>query len=407
MPADNITNESTNGLYRVEHASIIPSRVYSINELPSLSEFQSLCSKTLNPDIYPLAHDVKSNIPIYDLSLFGLTEIDTTSRLQDEWHHILLSGPGVFVLRNLMPHSIITSTNAAFGPIIKSEASSGAHKKGDHFSGGTNTRIWNSFSKHCLSDASSFLQYYSSPWLSLICAAWLGPGYRITAQANIVRPGGSAQISHRDYHLGFQTADMCAQFPAATHHATQLLTLQGAVAHSDMPLESGPTRFLPFSQLFPQGYLAYRRKDFDDFFREHYVALALSAGDAVFFNPGLHHAAGANVTANLVRSANLLQVSSAFGKPMEQIDTLQLIESTWDGLRSEYDRNGMSAEVKAFVAAVAEGYQFPTNLDRWAPRVDGMAPESEQELLIRGLESGWTNEEVMKELRILRADSRP
>lgn len=407
MPADNINTEFTNGLDRFDHTSTIPSRVYNINETPSLSEFQSLCSKTVNPDTYLLAHDVESNIPIYDLSRFRLSEIDTISRLQDEWHHILLSGPGVFVLRNLMPHPIITSTNAAYDSIIKSEASSGVHKKGDHFSGGTNTRIWNSFSKHCLSDACSFLQYYSSPWLSLVCDAWLGPSYRITAQANIVRPGGSAQISHRDYHLGFQTADMCAQFPAATHHASQLLTLQGAVAHSDMPLESGSTRFLPFSQLFPQGFLAYRRKEFDDFFSEHFVALALSAGDAVFFNPGLHHAAGANVTANLARSANLLQVSSAFGKPMEQIDTLPLIERTWDGLRSEHDRNGMSAEVKAFVTAIAEGYPFPTNLDRRAPRVDGMAPESEQELLIRGLESRWTNKEVMKELRTLRENSRP
>jgi len=39
--------------------------------------------------------------------------------------------------------------------------------------------------------------------------------------------------------------------------------------------------------------------------------------------------------------------------------------------------------------------------------MDGMAPESEQELLVRGLESGWTNEEVIRELRILREDSKP
>ena len=398
---------SINGVHRVKQTSTIPSRLYSIDNTPSLSEFKLICSKTLNIDTYPLAHAVQCNIPIYDLSRFSLSDIDTIKTLQDEWYHILLSSPGVFVLKNLMPCSIITSTNAAFDPTIKSEASSGAHRKGNHFSGGTNTRIWNSFSKHCLSDPSSFQQYYSSPWLSLVSAAWLGPGHRITAQANIVRSGGSAQISHRDYHLGFQTAATCAQFPAATHHATQLLTLQGAIAHSDMPPASGPTRFLPFSQAFAQGYVAYRRADFDAFFRVHHVALPLAAGDAVFFNPGLHHAAGANAIADVDRAANLLQVSSALGKPMECVDSLPLVERTWDGLRGEYERDGLSAEVKAFVAAVADGYPFPTNLDRRAPRMDGMAPESEQELLVRGLESGWTNEEVIRELRILREDSKP
>ena len=392
--------------HRVKQTSTIPSRLYSIDDTPSLSEFKSICSKTLNTDMYPLAHAFQSNIPIYDLSSFSLSDIDTIGALQDEWYHILLSGPGVFVLKNLMPRTIIASTNAAFDSIIKSEASPGAFRKGDHFSGGTNTRIWNSFSKHCLADPSSFQQYYSSPWLSLVSSAWLGPGYRITAQANIVRPGGSAQISHRDYHLGFQSAATCAQFPAATHHATQLLTLQGAIAHSAMPAESGPTRFLPHSQAFAPGYVAWRRADFDAFFAAHHVALPLAAGDAVFFNPGLHHAAGANATAGLDRAANLLQVSSAFGKPMEHVDSLPLVERTWDGLRREYERDGLSAEVKAFVAAVADGYPFPTNLDRRAPRVDGMAPESEQELLIRGLESGWTNEQVLRELRILREDSK-
>jgi ectoine hydroxylase-related dioxygenase (phytanoyl-CoA dioxygenase family) len=29
--------------------------------------------------------------------------------------------------------------------------------------------------------------------------AWLGPGYRVTAQTNIVKPGGRAQQPHRDY----------------------------------------------------------------------------------------------------------------------------------------------------------------------------------------------------------------
>lgn len=34
---------------------------------------------------------------------------------------------------------------------------------------------------------------------ALACEAWLGPGYQITAQTNIVKPGGKAQQPHRDF----------------------------------------------------------------------------------------------------------------------------------------------------------------------------------------------------------------
>src|SRR5277367_1514168 len=49
--------------------------------------------------------------------------------------------------------------------IIASEKASST-SKGDHFaSTGSNDRIWNSFSKHGLADPSSFISYYSNPWL--------------------------------------------------------------------------------------------------------------------------------------------------------------------------------------------------------------------------------------------------
>ncbi|MHA6795614.1 hypothetical protein ACVGVM_19150 [Pseudonocardia bannensis] len=60
----------------------------------------------------------------------------------------------------------------------------------------------------------------------------------------------------------------------------------------------------------------------------HHVQLPLSCGDAVFFNPALIHAAG------------------------------------------------------------AEGYPFPTNLDR-DPPVDGLAPQSRADLVLRALDEGW------------------
>ncbi|KAF3034518.1 hypothetical protein E8E12_005970 [Didymella heteroderae] len=301
---------------------------------------------------------------------------------------------------------LIDKVNDVYSSIIKQEEQK-LGKKGDHFAtSGSNSRIWNSFSKHCLADPSTFLEYYSNPWLPLISSAWLGPHHRLTAQVNIVRPGGAAQISHRDYHIGFQSADSCEKFPRALQIASQFLTLQGAVAHSNMPLESGPTRLLPFSQKFEEGYMAYRLKEFQDYFLENYVSVPLEKGDGLFFNPALFHAAGCNTSTNVQRSANLLQISSAFGKPMEAIDSLPLVERTWGALVARFKKEDMSEEVKAFVNNIAEGYPFPTNLDRRVPETAGMAPDSEQDLLKRGLREGWDKDRVLTELKQLRDDSK-
>lgn len=388
------------------HTFPIEPRVFSTDNPPSLDDFRKLTAEFM-PLQYPLASDITNNIPIYRLSDFSDYTAHQLSALQDEWYHILLHGPGVFATKSMYTDlDLIDKVNDVYSTIITQEAQQSG-KKGDHFAtSGSNSRIWNSFSKHCLEDPSTFIDYYSNPWLPLISSAWLGPHHRLTAQVNIVRPGGAAQISHRDYHIGFQSAESCGKFPKALQVASQFLTLQGAVAHSDMPLESGPTRLLPFSQRFEEGYMAYGLKEFQDYFLEKYVSVPLEKGDGLFFNPALFHAAGSNTSADVQRSANLLQISSAFGKPMEMIDSLPLVERTWYALQEKYEKVSLSEEVKAFVSNVAEGYPFPTNLDRRVPETAGMAPHSEQDLLMKGLREGWDKDRVLVELKKMRNDSR-
>lgn len=410
------------------HTSI-PPRSYR-PEILQLDEFKQICSRTIDATTYPLACAVEHNVPIYDLGALDKQPItaELISRLQDEWHHILHTGPGVFVLRDMYAPAryggILSATNDAFDRIIAKERASNT-SAGDHFAAaGSNDRIWNAFGKHGLEDSASFIDYYANPWLAAVCDAWLGPGYRVTAQVNAVHPGGAAQDSHRDYHLGFQETDTCIRYPAPTQLTSQFLTLQGAVAHTEMPPDSGPTRFLPFSQTYAPGYLAWRRPDFRAFFQENYVALPLRLGDGVFFNPALFHAAGANVmdptNGGFRRVANLVQVSSAFGKPMEMVDSLPLVDRCWDLLVKRYQAAGKqmadrdldpekselpAREIRAFVQAVAEGYPFPTNLDRRPPAPNGMAPESEQDIVVRGLEGGWSRAEVVATLEQMRRDS--
>ncbi|KAK8213351.1 hypothetical protein M8818_002650 [Zalaria obscura] len=381
-------------------------RLFSTREPPSLSTLKALTSQKTSGSSYPLANRIEKNIPVYDCSALDLSSEASISAIQDEWYHVLLHGPGVLVLKNMYTsHAVLNSANAAFDSIIAAEkAANGV--KGDHFSAGlTNSRIWNSFSKHCLQDPESFFEYYSNPIMALICAAYLGPAYRITAQVNIVRPGGSPQTCHRDYHLGFQTAEDAARWPRAMHLASQLLTLQGAVAQTDMPLESGPTRLLPYSQQMEDGYLAYRLPEFSEYFEKSWVSLPLMKGDGLFFNPALMHAAGANESSDVHRSANLMQVSSAFGKPMETVDAIPLVERCWPLLHDKFKSEGFSRGVQDFISAVAEGYPFPTNLDRRPPAPGGMAPESEQDFLRRALSEGLSKEDVVHSLKTIRIDS--
>ena len=382
-------------------------RLYSSTQVPSMDAFASICKQTATKEQYPLASSIDSNVPIYELPPYASLTQQQRHALQDEWYAILLNGPGVFVTKNLYrDHVILDKATSAFHEIIANEKET-MTSHGDHFAGaGKNDRIWNAFSKHCLADPASFAKYYSNPYLGMISESWLGPGYRITAQVNNVRPGADAQVSHRDYHLGFMSAETCSRYPRAMQVASQCLTLQGAVAHVDVPVASGPTRLLPFSQTFAPGFMAYRLPEFNTYFLENYVALPLQKGDGIFLNPALFHAAGSNQSADIQRLVNLLQVSSAFGKPMESVDALPLVERCWDELLRMHQSGTMSDEVEALVAAVGEGYPFPTNLDRNPPKSDSMAPESEQEVLNKALMEGKRTEEVVQALRLYRGTTR-
>ncbi len=211
--------------------------------------------------------------------------------------------------------------------------------------------------------------------------AWLGPGHQVTSQPNIVHPGGRAQVGHRDYHLGFLAPAVIEQYPAHVHRLSPVLTLQGAVAHTVMPVESGPTLYLPHSQRYGPGYLATNRPEFRAYFDEHHVRLPLDKGDAAFFNPAVIHGAGSNHSADIHRMANLLQVSSAFGRAMDSVDRVRLCAAVYPALR-------VHPAPEHAIAAAAEGYAFPTNLDRDQP-VDGLAPSSQADLVRRALQEGW------------------
>jgi ectoine hydroxylase-related dioxygenase (phytanoyl-CoA dioxygenase family) len=147
-----------------------------------------------------------------------------------------------------------------------------------------------------------------------------------------------------------------------------------------MPVETGPTLYLPHSQKYSHGYLAYWLPEFQEYFVDHHVQLPLRTGDAVFFNPALFHAAGTNRSTEVRRMANLLQVSSAFGRAMETVDRERLVTAVYPTLLARAADGWSEDALHRVVATSADGYAFPTNLDRDQP-VDGMAPPTQADLV--------------------------
>lgn len=357
--------------------------VFVTEQAVRLADFSELCAQQVNPEDYPLCAQVLNNVPIYQAQTLRNAERLT---VMNELHRLFRDGPGVMVVRSAYEDlEVVDRHSQVFEAIFANEAVQGA--AADHFAkAGSNGRIWNSLQKAALESPASFVEYYANPLLGLIAEAWLGPSYQVTAQVNVVHPGGQAQQPHRDYHLGFQTNDVVERFPLPLHLLSQYLTLQGAVAHSDMPLETGPTQLLPFSQQYALGYLAWRRPEFIDYFQQHAVQLPLNKGDLLFFNPALFHAAGTNRTPDRQRMANLLQISSAFGKPMEALDRDRMMLAVYPAL---LDNTALDAQaVHAVIACTADGYSFPTNLDT-DPPLKGLAPQTGQQLMQQALDERW------------------
>ena len=365
-----------------------------------LADLVELVETTTELGDFPRASRVEQNVLVYDGERLRGEVADPGGRrrVRDEWVRALRDGPGIVVLAGAFGDlAVVEAATAEFEAIIAAQHAAGG-AAGDHFAAaGQNDRIWNALEKLARRAPRVFAAYYANDLLAAVCEAWLGPGYQVTSQVNVVNPGGAAQQPHRDYHLGFMSDEQAARYPAHVHMLSPALTLQGAVAHTDMPVPAGPTMYLPHSQKYLPGYLAFRRPEFAEYFAAHHVQLPLRRGDAVFFNPALLHGAGANHTGDVYRMANLLQVSSAFGRAMEAVDRTAMSLALFPVLRDSYDAGAAPSFIANVIAACAEGYSFPTNLDRDQP-VDGLAPPTQAQILTRAVTEGWPAARLETEL---------
>jgi ectoine hydroxylase-related dioxygenase (phytanoyl-CoA dioxygenase family) len=373
-----------------------------------IDDFAALVDQQTQEGDYPHADAVDRNVLVYGAKLRAAVSTATgRAAVQAELMRALTDGPGIVVFKQAFEDvSVVDRATDAFLAQIAAEKAAGV-AGGDHFAKpGANDRVWGALDKLAVTEPVVFADYYANDIIALISESWLGPGYQITSQVNVVNPGGQAQTGHRDYHLGFMDAATAARFPAQVHRLSPTLTLQGAVAHCDMPVETGPTLYLPYSHQYEPGYLAFHLPEFTEYFGRHYTQLPLEKGDAAFFNPALFHGAGTNVSTDVRRMANLLQVSSPFGRAMEAVDRVSMCRAVFPVLQQLQAAGTSQHDLDNIIAATAEGYAFPTNLDRDQP-VAGTASQTQADLVRQAVAEGWSQEQFETALDAQAARTRP
>ena len=183
------------------------------------------------------------------------------------------------------------------------------------------------------------------------------------------------------------------------HALSPVLTLQGAVAHCDMPVESGPTLYLPHSQKYPHGYLAYWLPEFQEYFVGQPRAAAAGQGRrGRSSTPRCSTRAGSNHTNDVRRMANLLQVSSAFGRAMETVDRRRVVEAVYPALLAR-KAAGMPPARRRLTSSPPRPRGTPSRPTSTATsRSNGMSPETQADLVRRALGEAVTPEELAQRL---------
>ena len=372
---------------------------YSLGDC-RVADFATIVEQPVDLGDFPLADRIDQGVVVYDSRSLRSRISEAPGRLevQAEFVRVLREGPGVLVLSGAFDKdSVLDAATDIFRGIIEAEKAAGT-AAGDHFATpGANDRVWNALEKFAVADPDAFLRYYANDMLALICEAWLGPRYQVTSQLNQVNPGGKAQSPHRDYHLGFQTMESAQAFPRHIHRMSAMLTLQGAVAHVDMPMETGPTFLIPHSQKYGPGYIASHLPEFQEYSNERAVQVPLGRGDAIFFNPALFHGAGENVSDHVRRLGNLLQISSAFGRAMESIDRARMIRAIYPSLVKWKASGASEADLRNAIAASADGYAFPSDLDSHPPS-GSEPPLAQSDLVATALSEEWPTSRLATEL---------
>ena len=287
-----------------------------------LEDFRALIEQATDLTAFPTAGAVESKILIYEAThLREATEKETGRQaVQAELARALLDGPGVILVRNAFDPSVVDRATTVFATLIDEEIAAGK-SGGDHFAKpGTNARLWDSLSKLAARDPDVFVDYFSNDVLALVSLAWLGPGYQVTSQVNLVNPGGVAQAVHRDYHLGFMSNERAASFPAHVHRLSPCSPCRVRSPVLTCRLRAGRRSMCPIRRnTFPVTWPGACRNS-GSTVRSTTFSCRSAKAMPPFSTPPFSTPPATTALEDIHRMANLLQISSSFGRAMETID---------------------------------------------------------------------------------------
>ena len=171
-----------------------------------------------------------------------------------EWASVMRDGPGIVVLRGAFAD--LAPVDAATESFSPSSTSSGARTRRAATispsrapTTGSGTR-WKSWPCARPSASRAITPTRRSRWSR---RPGSGPAIRSPRRSIASIPAARRNRRIATITWASRRAEEIAGFPAHAHQLSPLLTLQGAVAHCDMPIESGPTLYLPFSQTLRAG----------------------------------------------------------------------------------------------------------------------------------------------------------
>jgi hypothetical protein len=82
---------------------------------------------------------------------------------------------------------------------------------------------------------------------------------------------------------------------------------------------------------------------------------------------------------------------------MEAVDRASMSAAVFPALRAMRDAGAAPAPIANVIAACAEGYAFPSNLDLDQP-IDGLAPVTQADILGQAVADSWSQQRLEAEL---------
>lgn len=82
---------------------------------------------------------------------------------------------------------------------------------------------------------------------------------------------------------------------------------------------------------------------------------------------------------------------------METVDRTAMSAALFPALRARHEAGAAPAVIANVIAACAEGYSFPTNLDLDQP-IGGLAPPTQAQILSQAVAEGWPAARLEAEL---------